>query len=174
VDEPVLRQALRQAAAERRSEVKTHPTLVGRAGKPAERRLIQLLLEADEIRARLAGEIREGGLYQGLETEKIFGVLLEACASGNRPDMEVVAQSLENKDRRLLFEIAFENAANAEWAEAESCLDVLRLRRAEEELGAVQRQIEAHPTAAGADHDQMGRLLARKLELRRRLSESGN
>jgi hypothetical protein len=88
--------------------------------------------------------------------------------------MEVVSQSLENKDQRLLFEIAFESAANAEWAEAESCLDVLRLRRAEEELGAVQRQIEAHPTAAGADHDQMGRLLARKLELRRRLSESGN
>ncbi len=54
VDEPVLREALRRAAAERRSEVKTHPALVGRAGKPAERRLVQLLLEADEFRARLA------------------------------------------------------------------------------------------------------------------------
>jgi DNA primase len=171
VDEPVLREALRRAAAERRSEVKTNPALVGRAGKPAERRLIQLLLEADEFRARLAGEIREAGLHQGLETESIFAVLLEACAAGDRPDMEVIAQSLEAKDRRLLFEVAFEGATDAAWAEAESCLDVLRLRRAEEELRAVQRQIEAQPAAAGADDDQMGRLLARKLELRRRLSE---
>ena len=169
VDEPVLREALRRAAAERRSLVKTHPSLVGRAAKPAERRLVQLLLEADEFRARLATDIREGGLYQGLETEKIIAVLIEACISGERPDMEAVAQSLEDKDRRLLFEIAFEGAVNPDWNEAESCLDVLRLRRAEEELQEVQSQIEAQP-AAGTDQDRMGPLLARKLELRRRLS----
>jgi DNA primase len=171
VDEPVLREGLRRAAAERRSEVKTHPALVGRAAKPAERRLLQFLMEADALRERLADEIRQGGLYQGLETEKIFAVLLDACAAGERPDVESMAASLEDKDRRLLFEIAFEGTADAEWPEAESCLDVLRLRRAEEELGAVQRQIEAQPASAGDGHQEMGRLLERKLELRRRLSE---
>ncbi len=171
VDEPVLREGLRRAAAERRSEVKTHPALVGRAAKPAERRLLQFLMEADALRERLADEIRQGGLYQGLETEKIFAVLLDACAAGERPDIEGVAPSLEDKDRRLLFEIAFEGTADAAWPEAESCLDVKRLRRAEEELGAVQRQIEAQPAAAGDGQQEMGRLLERKLELRRRLSE---
>ncbi len=116
-------------------------------------------------------EIRDGGLYQGLETEKILAVLLDVCASGERPDMEAVAQSLESKDRRLLFEIAFEGTANAEWSEAESCLDVLRLRRAEEELSSVQRQIESYSASANGAHEPIEQLLARKLDLRRRLSD---
>jgi len=36
LDEPVLRAALSKAAAERRSEVKTQPELVGRAAKPVD------------------------------------------------------------------------------------------------------------------------------------------
>src|SRR5579872_3360454 len=46
VDEPVLREALRRAAIERRSEVKLKPELLAPAVKPAERRLIQMLVEA--------------------------------------------------------------------------------------------------------------------------------
>ncbi len=171
VDEPVLREALRRAAAERRGEVKTNPALVGRPAKQAERRLVQLLMEADEFRARLAAEIRDAHLHQGLETEKVLAVLLDACASGERPDIEAVAQSLEGQDHRLLFEIAFEGNRAAEWAEAESCLDVLRLRKAEEELAAVQRQIEAQLGGSSTGTEEVGRLLARKSELSRRLSE---
>ena len=127
-------------------------------------------MESDEFRAQLAEEIRDEALYQGLETEKIIAVLLDVCASGVRPDMPTIAQTLEGKDRRLLFEIAFEGATQVEWAEAKSCLDVLRLRRAEEELSQVQRQIEAQPAAASGANEMTG-LLARKLALRRRLSE---
>jgi DNA primase len=170
VEEPVLREALRRAANERRSEVKTNPSLIGRPAKPAERRLVQLLMEADEFRARLAGEIRDEGLYQGLETERIFAALLDTCASGNRPDMNTIAQTLDGRDRQLLFEIAFEGTTQVDWAEAESCVDVLRLRRAEEELAAVQKQIEAEPVGGSAG-DELNRLLGRKLELRRRLTQ---
>src|SRR5258706_7022476 len=50
LDEPVLRAALSKAAAERRSEVKTQPELLGRAAKPGERRLIHWLADAEEFR----------------------------------------------------------------------------------------------------------------------------
>ena len=50
LDEPVLRAALSKAAAERRSELKVAPELVGRAAKPVERRLIRMLAEADDFR----------------------------------------------------------------------------------------------------------------------------
>jgi DNA primase len=164
VEEPVLREALRRAAAERRNEVKAKPELMASAAKPAERRLIQLLVEAEGFRARLAEELRAGELYRGLETQKILAALVEACSSGERPDPAALAEALEEKDRRLLFEIVFERAAEPAWDEAESCLGVLRRRQAEAELAAVQKQIEGKPAA-----EELRRLLGRKQELRRQL-----
>ena len=57
VDEPVLREALRRAAIERRSEVKPKAELLAPVVKPAERRLIQMLVEAEGFREKLALEI---------------------------------------------------------------------------------------------------------------------
>ncbi len=168
IEEPVLRESMRKAANERRSEVKARPELVGRAGKPAERRLVRILIESEDFRARLAQGIRTEELHKGLEVERILAVLVEACESGVRPDAAALAMALEDRDRRLLFEIAFESAAPSTWEEAESCLAVLRRRRAEEELAAVQRQIESLAAAAGAS-GEMRKLLERKQELRRRL-----
>jgi hypothetical protein len=172
-----LRESMRKAANERRSEVKARPELVGRVGKPAERRLVQMLIEAEEFRAQLAQEIRAGELHRGLESERILGVLIEACSPGARPDTAALALSLDDRDRRLLFEIAFETAAPPTWEEAESCLAVLRRRRGEEELASVQKQIETFAAAAGASAGpgvaatgaDLRRLLERKQELRRRL-----
>jgi DNA primase len=167
IEEPVLRESMRKAASERRGEVKARPEMVGRAGKPAERRLVQMLIEAEEFRAQLAQEIRTEELHRGLETERILAALIEASGSGGRPDAAALAVSLEDRDRRLLFEIAFESAAAATWEEAESCLAVLRRRRAEQELAALQKQIEAQVGAGSGV--EMRRLLERKQELRRRL-----
>ena len=72
IEEPVLRESMRKAASERRSEVKARPELVGRAGKPAERRLVQILIESEDFRARLAQEIRAEELHKGLEVERIL------------------------------------------------------------------------------------------------------
>ena len=170
IEEPVLRESMRKAASERRSEVKARPELVGRLGKPAERRLVQMLIEAEEFRAQLAQEIRGEELHRGLEGERILGALVETCATGVRPDAAELALTLEERDRRLLFEIAFESAAPPTWEEAQSCLAVLRRRRAEEELSTVQKQIESFAVAAGAGAGgELRRLLERKQELRRRL-----
>src|SRR5712691_9568725 len=169
VDEPVLRESLRRAATERRSEVKAKPELMSRASKPAERRLVQMLVEAEGFRDRLAEELRSAEMHKGLETERILAALLEACRPGERPDPAALANTLDEKDRRLLFEIVFEPAAEPTWEEAESCLRVLKRRQAEEELAAVQKQIEERPAAPG--DGELRRLLGRKQELRRRLAE---
>jgi DNA primase len=171
IEEPVLRESMRKAASERRSEVRARPELVGRVGKPAERRLVQMLIEAEEFRAQLAEEIRASELHRGLESERILGVLIEAAAAGTRPDAAELATALDERDRRLLFEIAFEAAAPPKWEEAESCLAVLRRLKAEEELSSVQRQIESLAAAASAAAGgELRRLLERKQELRRRLA----
>jgi DNA primase len=165
LDEPVLRAALSKAAAERRSEVKTKPELVGRAAKPVERRLIRMLAEGEGFRGELAQQLQQGQLYLGLETEKIFVALIAAGLSGQAVQATEIAAALEERDRRLLYEILFEETSELTWEEAESCVDALRHRQAEKQLADVQRSIEANPAAP-----EMRDLLQRKQELMRRLA----
>lgn len=120
VDEPVLRESLRKAAAERRSEVKAKPELVGRPARPVERRLIRMLAEAEEFRVVLAQHLQESQLYLGLETEKIIAALILANLSGEPVQVTELAGMLEERERRLLFEILFEGPIEARWEEAES------------------------------------------------------
>jgi len=165
IDEPMLRETLRRAAAERRSEAKMRPELAPPAAKPAERRLIQLLAEGEGFRQRLAEELREAGVHRGLGTEKLFNALIEACAAGDRPDPVALSESLEAPERRLLYDILFESAAEPTWDEASSCLTALRRVHLETELADLQRRIEAGPAA-----EELRELMGRKQELRKALS----
>jgi DNA primase len=163
IDEPVLRAALSKAANERRSEVKTQPELVGKAAKPVERRLIRMLVEAEGFKRELAQRLQQGRLYQGLETEKIFAALIVAGLSEEAMAPTEIATLLEERERRLFYEILFEAAQEGTWEEAESCLEALHGRRIEQELAQVQREIENSPSAVA-----MRELLARKQELLKR------
>jgi DNA primase len=165
LDEPVLRAALSKAATDRRGEVKTKPELLGRAAKPVERRLIRMLAEGEGFRSELAQQLQQGQLYLGLETERIFVALIAASLSGQAVQATEVAAALEERDRRLLYEILFEETSELTWEEAESCVDALRHRQAEKQLADVQRSIEANPAAP-----EMRDLLQRKQELMRRLA----
>jgi DNA primase len=165
LDEPVLRAALSKAAAERRNAVKTQPELVGRAAKPVERRLIRMLAEGEGFRHELAQQLQNARLYHGLETEKIFAALVIASLAGQPLQATEVAAVLDERDRRLLFEILFEEANEPTWEEAMSCIEALQNRQAERELADVQRSIEANPSAP-----EMRGLLEKKQELMRRLA----
>src|ERR1700726_3745318 len=165
VDEPVLREALRRAATERRSEVKPKAELLGPSVKPVERRLIRMLAEGEGFRHELAQRIQQDQLHLGLETEKVLGALVAANLSGQPVQASEIAVTLEERDRRMLFEILFEESSDLTWEEAESCVQALHHRRAERELADVQRSIEASP--AGPD---LRALLERKQELMKRLA----
>src|ERR1700739_3287043 len=168
IDEPVLRAALSKAANERRSEVKTRPELVGRAAKPVERRLIRMLVEGQGFRHELAKHLQDARLYHGLETEKIFAALVIAGLSGGRISPTEPGGRLGERERRVFFEILFEDAQEPTWEEAESCLDALRRRQIEQELAKVQKTIEANPSGAG-----LRELLERKQELMKQLTAAG-
>ncbi|MFZ0820579.1 MAG: DNA primase [Candidatus Acidiferrales bacterium] len=194
IEEPVLREALRKSAAERRSEVHTKPELIARSVRPAERRLVQMLIDADEFRARLVQALLAESLHKGLETESVFNALLPTCAEGSRPDATTLATTLEASASKLLFEIAFEEGAPPTWEEAESCLIQLRRRRVEQELATVQKEIESLSARPAANSDKssaasaasgsaatqssgkapaatLNELLARKHDLRKRLGD---
>jgi DNA primase len=163
VDEPVLREALRRAAAERRSEVKPNASLLGPAVKPAERQIIRMLVEADGFREKLASELAHDSLHRGLECERLLDLLIAKV--GEHPDPATLGAALEERERRLLFEVLFEPVPEPTWDDAENCLNVLRNRLVEEELAALQKKIEAKPST-----DELRGLLTRRLELQKQLA----
>src|SRR6202049_1399374 len=165
LEEPVLRAALSKAAAERRSGLKVAPELVGRAAKPVERRLIRMLAEADSFRRELAQRLSDAGLCAGLETEKVFAALIAANLAGSTIEATEIAAGLEERERRMLFEILFEESSELTWEEAQSCIESLQNRQTERALAEVQRSIEANPASA-----DMRTLLSKKQELMRRLA----
>jgi DNA primase len=165
LDDPVLRAALSKAAAQRHSELKIQPELVGRSAKPVERRLIRMLAEAEGFRRELAQRLQAGQLHHGLETEKVFAALIVASLADEPVQATEVATKLEERDRRMLFEILFEEASEPTWEEAVSCVEALQHRQAERELADVQRSIEANPPVG-----EMRGLLEKKQDLMRRLA----
>jgi DNA primase len=180
IEEPVLRESIKRAAAERRDKVQTVPELVARPGKPVERRLIQLLFEAEGFRRQLAETIRSENLHRGLETERILESLVESIlvsgAADQRPDAVALGAALEDRDRRLLFQIAFESGGGeSTWEEAESCLGTLRRLRFETELAAIQAEIEVQVKSKSAESaEALRHLLERKQELSRRRSDAAH
>jgi DNA primase len=168
VDEPVLRESIRRAAAERRGNVQPKPELLGPVIAPAERRLIQMLAEPNGIRERLARKISENQLHRGLAIENIFELLIAAASSNAPLDPASVAERLEHSERHMFFEAVFETSADATWEEAESCLAVLRQRSVGrelvQELAELQKKIESNLPL-----DELKHLLARRLELQRKL-----
>lgn len=165
LDEPVLRAALSKAAAQRHGELKIQPELVGRSAKPVERRLIRMLAESAGFRRELAQQLLSGELHHGLETEKVFAALIAASLADEPVEATQIAAQLEERDRRVLFEILFEEASEPTWEEAVSCIEALQHRQAERELADVQRSIEANPPVA-----EMRGLLEKKQDLMRRLA----
>src|SRR5271155_2357341 len=165
LDEPVLRAELSKAATERRSELKAQPELLGRVTKPVERRLIRMLADAEDFKVELARHLQQERLYEGMEAERIIAALIAANLAAPPTATSDIAGTLEDRDRRLLFEVLFEEEEAASWEEAESCLAALQRRQTERAVAEIQRDIEAQP--AGAN---LRGLLERKQELMRRLA----
>jgi DNA primase len=165
IDEPVLRAQLSKAATERRSELKAQPEMLGRVTKPVERRLIRMLADAEDFKEELARRLQQERLYEGMEGEKIIAALIAANLASPPMPTSDIAGTLEDRDRRLLFEVLFEEEETASWEEAESCLVALQRRQTERAVAEIQRDIEAQPPGAN-----LRGLLERKQELMRRLA----
>jgi len=165
VEEPVMRAALSKAASQRHSELKIQPELLGHSAKPVERRLIRMLAEAEGFRRELAQRLQAAQLHQGLETEKVFAALIVRSLADEPIGVTELAAQLEERDRRMFFEILFEEASEPTWEEAVSCIEALEHRQAERELADVQRSIEANPPMS-----EMRGLLEKKQDLMRRLA----
>jgi hypothetical protein len=124
-----------------------------------------MLIQAGQIRERLAKEILSSGLHKKLETEKLIETLAVAVSSRAEIDVGTIESLVDDKDRHLLAEFLFEQPAEHTWEAAESCFMVLRKRQIDRELSELRELIESKP-----ELDELKRLFARKQVLQNLLS----
>ena len=179
IEEALVREELRRAAVERRTEIKLRPEVakvVERSEvKPAERRLLQILLENAEIRADILLELEDAGAHKGAGFERVFEQVLTLAREGTELTPAALADAetsgLSEAERRLVFELAFEEGQEAlgSLEEARSCLAAMLRRKLEGELREVQRQIQEAEKAG--DSGRLRTLLGQKQALRKSLAE---
>jgi DNA primase len=119
VDEEDLRRIIQRKSSEEKGE--EEETFL-----PAEKRLLQILLEDKLIAPYVLGEMKEE-YFQDLRSEPIFTALAECFKSGKEPDFNEIRQKIEpslssSLTKALLLEK--EQAATVE--EAFECLNALR------------------------------------------------
>ncbi len=173
IEEALIREELRRAAAERRTEIKLRPEAaeaLASGVKPAERRLLQILLENESIRADILKEMEDDAAHRGAGLEKVFAQVLTMARAGEPITAAGVAENLSESERRLVFELSFDESPEPSGSleEARSCLTAMQRRRLEGELREVQRQIQQAEQAK--DNAALRTLLARKQELRQSLA----
>jgi hypothetical protein len=97
-----------------------------------------------------------------------------AARSDGPVETTEVAQLLEERERRIFFEILFEPEQKFKWREAESCLQKLRLWKANAGLNLLQRDLEREALEAGPTTPKAVELQRQKLELLKAIVELEN
>ena len=165
VDEPVLREELRRAAVERRSEVKPKVELLAPVVKPAERRLIHMLVEAEGFRERLAHELVADALHRGLESEKILDVLISKV--GEKARSRRSGCRARGKRSPHAFSRFFSNRPPSRPGKRRKAVSACCAAAASNKsFCELQRKIESKASPA-----ELNRLLAQRLELQKKLAQ---
>ncbi|MGH9862994.1 MAG: DNA primase [Candidatus Acidiferrales bacterium] len=179
IDEALIREELQRAARERRTEIKLRPeaaAVVERStAKPAERRLLQILLDNPAIRADILKEMEDAGAHKGSGLEPVFAEVLAMARADAALTSATLAERLGEAEQRLVYELAFEASAPAgsggagSLEEARSCLAAMQRRKLEAELREVQRQIQT--AEREKESAALRGLLKQKQALRKSLGE---
>ena len=141
LDDRLLREELRRAAVERRTEVASRPREF--RASTAERKLLRAFLESTEVMDKLLPGLVSEGALKGLAIENVFLKLLEARNAGGAVDVHTLGESLGAEDQHLLHEslLASDEAPSLEDAARYS--NALRRRKIEREISALNPLIDA-------------------------------
>ncbi len=123
LDEQIVRNSIRVKQSRKESTEKSEEKVTF---LPAEKRLLQILLEDKRIASYVFPEMKEEH-FQGLKTEPIFAALKECSKKGKEPDFNELRQKIDPSLQSSLAKVGLlekEQAATVE--EALECLNSLK------------------------------------------------
>lgn len=138
--------------------------------RPAERRLIQILVERPDLRADLLGAC-EGCEFKGLKGEPVFGIIQDRLRSGQDLIIHEMQKELGPSLSRQVGRALMEKCRPASLEEGLDCLDALRRMVREAEVKRIQEDIKAAEKAG--DTRRVAELLQSKQDRTRELVQDG-
>jgi DNA primase len=169
LDERLLREELRRAAGEGRRQVEVKQDAAATAS-PAEKQLLRVFLEREDLADEFLPELVEGGDCEGLITAPIFGRMLEMRRRGESIQPANLGEMLIADERRLLYESVFWACDLSREQTLFSCQE-LRERR----LGRESARLKGAINLAEREKDpaKLAELLESKSRLDKQLRAAG-
>ena len=107
LDDRLLREELRRAAAEHRTEVKVRPEqAIGKESR-AEKELLRAFLEDEELADEFLPHIVDGGLCEGLASAAVFKCMLDLRHLGEKIDIARLESNLSAEQLKVVYESVF-------------------------------------------------------------------
>jgi DNA primase len=169
LDERLLREELRHAAGAGRRQIQVKQDVAATAS-PAERQLLRVFLEHEDLADEFLPELVEGRDCEGLITAPIFGRMLEMRRRGESLQPANLGEMLIAEQRRLLYESVFWACDLSREQTLFSCQE-LRERR----LGRESARLKAAINLAEREKDsaKLAELLEAKSKLDKQLRAAG-
>ena len=163
LDDRLLRDELRRAAAGSKREVAAGGVAASLAASPAEKELLRGCLENAELADEFLPGLMEEGALQGLAAARIFQAILETRARGEQIEVAALEETLTDAEKRLLYECQFasENPLSRESAFLQG--QALRQKMWQRSLAKVKTDMEQ--AARSHDEARVSELLLQKKQI---------
>jgi len=159
VDEEVIRNITKQKEEKKAPEAKE-------LFLPAEKRLLQILLENKDIASLVCAEMKEAD-FHGLKGESIFKILLDSFKSNKKISIHELNQELEPVLLSSLSRIRLEEENPPSEEEALDCLNALRKISLQNQMKNLQAEIIR--LERNGEKEKLSSLLSQKQDLTKQI-----
>lgn len=160
VEESLLRRIIERPATEKAREEKS-------VFFPAEKRLLQILLEDQALAAGLSKQVREDD-FRGLKSEPVLAFIMDCARQGKRPLITELSRAAGVELWRQVSETMMEErSGRGSTEETLDCLQALRRKALETRLRVLSIEIER--CERNGEKEKLARLLSQKQALTRQI-----
>ncbi len=168
VDDRLLRDELRRAAAESRPQVKARPQAAEPKATLAERQLLRAILESESMADEILPVVVQEDLLAGFGTEGLFKRLSQAREQGEAVEISRLEEWAGAEGQRLAFGSLFDSGEVPDRQQVNACLLALRRRKIERQRDRLQAAIQTAEREKNSA--ELGQLLQDKARLMKELS----
>jgi DNA primase len=163
LDDRLLREEVRRAAAGGKREMTASATAASLAASPAEKELLRGSLENAELADEFLPALSDEGALQNLAASRIFQAILETRGRGEEIEMASLEEKLSDAEKRLVYECQFESEHPLSRESAFLQAQALRQRKWQRDIAALKTELDQ--ASRNGDESRVGEILRRKKQI---------